>query len=395
MRASVHGAREFLARKTLVALKRSTLRTLLEPEGSLPPVLPVGSYSHNKSEQRITIKSGGTIDYFGLDHPEAIASTGYTGGGCDELVEFTEDDYAMLRGRARVRVRGVPRQIYSACNPGPPSHWIAERFGLALGHAGADGCEAIRTTSFDNDFLPRDYLDDLDTFVGLRRRRYVLGEWAGSDGLVYDAWDRDANVIAHHAEPARVIICVDYGYSHPFAALRLHVDSDGRCHVAREVYGRHMQRDAQVSAVRGLGGADAECVVYDSSAAELGDAMRQAGLPARPADKRSGSVLDGIARVQQRLARAGDGLPRLTVDPSCTETIREFETYEWAMDRSTGTRKDVPIKSHDHAMDALRYGVAYVDRGEVDVAVYTPGGPAESGRVTVDPREDLDWGWDG
>ena len=40
MRASICGAREGLCRKTVVALKRSTLKTLLEPDGLLPPILP-------------------------------------------------------------------------------------------------------------------------------------------------------------------------------------------------------------------------------------------------------------------------------------------------------------------------------------------------------------------
>jgi phage terminase large subunit len=52
---------------------------------------------------------------------------------------------------------------------------------------------------------------------------------------------------------------------------------------------------------------------------------------------------------------AGDGLPRLTVDPSCEDLIREFETYEYERDAS-GTQRDRPKKENDHALDALRYG---------------------------------------
>ena len=42
------GAREGLARKHLVSLKATTLRTLLEQDGKLPPVLPAGTYEHNR-----------------------------------------------------------------------------------------------------------------------------------------------------------------------------------------------------------------------------------------------------------------------------------------------------------------------------------------------------------
>ena len=61
MRASVQGAREGLCRKTVVALKRSTLKTLLEPDGLLPPILPQGSYEYKKIDGEIRIHGGGTI----------------------------------------------------------------------------------------------------------------------------------------------------------------------------------------------------------------------------------------------------------------------------------------------------------------------------------------------
>jgi phage terminase large subunit len=44
----------------------------------------------------------------------------------------------------------------------------------------------------------------------------------------------------------------------------------------------------------------------------------------------------------------------LTVDPSCVNTIAEFESYAY---NPRSLENDVPIKANDHAMDALRYGV--------------------------------------
>jgi phage terminase large subunit len=46
-------------------------------------------------------------------------------------------------------------------------------------------------------------------------------------------------------------------------------------------------------------------------------------------------------------------LPHLTVDPSCVNTIAEFESYQYPSGGKV--EKDVPIKANDHAMDALRY----------------------------------------
>jgi phage terminase large subunit len=60
------------------------------------------------------------------------------------------------------------------------------------------------------------------------------------------------------------------------------------------------------------------------------------------------------------LARAGDGRPRLTFAPACANTIAEFESYAWR--ETGGAMRDEPEKINDHAMDALRYGVMYLDK---------------------------------
>ena len=93
--------------------------------------------------------------------------------------------------------------------------------------------------------------------------------------------------------------------------------------------------------------------------------MLNNGLPARAA---KGRVLDGIATVQGLLQVQLDGRPRLTIDPSCVNTIAEFESYVWQDGR------DAPVKQNDHAMDALRYFVTWATSSveQVDRVVYRP-----------------------
>ena len=54
-RAQVVGSREGICRKHLVTLRASTLRTLLEPDGSAPAVLPPGTYEWNKSNRTMSV----------------------------------------------------------------------------------------------------------------------------------------------------------------------------------------------------------------------------------------------------------------------------------------------------------------------------------------------------
>lgn len=357
MRACTPGAREALCRKHRVTLTATTLVTLLRGDGMMPPVLPPGTYTINKAEGLIQLNGGGEIVYFGLDDPDKIGSRSLTGAALDEAVDFDERDWDMLQTRVSLDVPGVPRQVYGACNPGVPGHFLARRFGLAGGAQPLPGHVAFRTRSHENVFLPPDYLARIDTLTGVARKRLVLGEWVGSEGLVYDTWDRDAHVRERAGPWARVIIAVDDGNTNPCAMLLIGVDGDGRMHILREVYQSRMLTSAKIAAALDLArGYDIEAVVHDPAAAQLAMEMADRDLPVVAADN---AVSAGIAAVQQRLAPGPDGEPRLTVDPGCVNVIREMESYEWETGAAAQARER-PRKENDHAMDALRYGTMYL-----------------------------------
>lgn len=378
--ASVH-AREALVRKHLITLKATTLRTLLEGDGVMPPILPHGTYTHNKADKIIRIRGCGEIVYFGLDDPDKIGSYTLSGCGVDEAVELSDTDYAALRGRVSLKVDGLPNQLYSACNPSAPSHHLAVRFGLGGGHLPQPGTRAIVTCMADNAAnLPAEYIADAQTWTGLRKARYVDGLWAAAEGLVYDQWNTQVHVRERSGPWVREVVAVDEGYTNPFVRLRIGIDTDGRAHVLSEVYRPGMLVAEKVRTIREAA-TNAESVVIDPSAADVLAECRNAGLPTRPADN---AVFDGIQRVQARLAVMGDGMPRLTVDPSCVNLIREVEGYQWRKS-SQGTARDEPVKEADHAMDALRYAVSYIDAGyTLPFAVAVPGGRSVGDEVRTE-----------
>jgi PBSX family phage terminase large subunit len=358
-RASVVGSREGLCRKHLVTLKATTLRTLLEPDGMNPPVLPLGSYDHNKSEKIIRIRGGGEIVYFGLDQAEKIGSYSLTGVAVDEAVEITRDDFTQLVGRIRVAVEGLHNQLYMACNPAAPTHFLAEKFGLAQGHQIAKDCRVIQTKSADNFFLPQDYIDSLNEFTGLAHKRYVEGLWVGSEGIIYDRFDR--HTFVRHRDSNNFVRCIvgaDSGYTNPSVQLLVRIDGDGNLHIAEEYYKTKQLESSVIEHAKQWNEQhNVEVFVVDPSAASLIAGMRAAGLYVEPANNQ---VFSGIQCVQARLVVAGNGVPRLTIEPHCVNTIREFETYEWKT--SGGEVRDVPLKSSgDHAMDALRYLTVHCD----------------------------------
>ena len=227
----------------------------------------------------------------------------------------------------------------------------------------------ITTSSSDNPHLPSDYIDVLNSFTGVRKKRYVQGIWAGAEGVVYDTWDRSVHLkdkVITPDEVSKVLIGVDDGTTVPFAALRVLCLRSGHKHIERMVYRRNMLMQDKVAAIEELGPADA--VVVDPAASSLKLHLRQAGLIVRDAQN---EVIAGIQEVQTQLSTSPDGTPWLTVGTGCVDLVREIETYEWKTKKGVQSgeqMKDEVVKENDHAVDALRY-VCMDDRLPVSVAV--------------------------
>jgi phage terminase large subunit len=368
-RASRKGAREGLFRQRLVDLRSTTLKTLLEGDGGMPPVLFPGTYQHNQQAKTIRINGGGEIVYNGLDQGDVSRTFGSTGkasslnlsgAAFDEAVEMSEANIIQISGGIRIKVDGIPLQRYFACNPGPPSHWIAQRFGLEPGGHPRINHRRIEAPARLNHYLPKEFLDELANLEGVARDRYWLGKWVGSDGLVYDTWDRNIHVCTRDWEPTKTIIGVDFGYTDPFAMVVVHLDHDGRMHIDREHYETGLDND-QVCAI--IADAAKGATVYaDSADPGMIGTMQRKGVNVRGVKKGPDSIEFGIGLVQTRLRVQGDGKPRLTVDPNCLNTIREFESYERAR-ANDGGMKEKPIDKNNHAMDAIRYAVMEHDKG--------------------------------
>lgn len=73
---------------------------------------------------------------------------------------------------------------------------------------------------------------------------------------------------------------------------------------------------------------------------EIGDA----GFNVYPADK---AVSDGILFCKRK---------KIFIHKDSADLIKEIKNYSWKTDRN-GNVLDEPVKSNDHLMDAMRYGL--------------------------------------
>lgn len=182
---SYPGAPLALVRKVKASIAATTKMTFLR-DVLLPSHQP---FRQNKTEDWVELPNGSRITFFGLDAdpdtgvPSKVGSFDGAWIGVDEAVELDEGDWVMLEGR--LRSQAVPfRQLAAATNPGDPLHWLIRRFQeptprRRLWHA----------STFDNAFLPADYLDRMAALTGIYRSRYAEGLWVAVEGALWSPDD--------------------------------------------------------------------------------------------------------------------------------------------------------------------------------------------------------------
>lgn len=242
------GNRLGLFRKTMKALKATTLVTLLQGDGETGPVIPPEYiYNHHKTEHTIALLNGSTIVYGGIerdtDNESWIKSLNLGAVAVDQFEELGLQDYFLLMGRLRLATPAV-RQIFGACNPAHPGHWLYQRFFLNPG----PGRQVITSNALENTFLPPDYLARLNDLTGKYYERYILGKWVAFEGLVYEHWDAEHNVSReadYNPEHSNIVEWgIDDGYANPRAVLFVQRTSRD-IHIFGEHYqSRQLEEDA-------------------------------------------------------------------------------------------------------------------------------------------------------
>jgi phage terminase large subunit len=380
------GSRICLTRKTHTSLLKTTLRTLLEPDGDLPPVLPEGSYTYKEQKGRLFVHGGGEIVLAGCDNYLQLGSEQFSDVLIDEGIETEESEYIMLLGRLRVQyttLEGTPnvRSIATATNPGAPSHYLYQRF-YRDKHPNRRKWES---NTSENYYLPQDYKDSLNELHGMYRQRYYLGQWVAFEGAIYPMFDPDVHV-RHDPGPFDFyVIGVDHGMNHP-TAMRVHgcFHNSPASHVVAEYHEKgvispDIVKHAEASDIL----YNPAVFVVDPAAADLTEQLRQKGLTVALANN---DVQMGIRGIQNDLAFTKDSVPLLTMEPGCDKGNMEYHSYRWKEGR------DDPEKVNDDALDADRYARMYIRKGfgqQTGLIMLEGGGARE-----VKPYGGLERDWD-
>ncbi len=338
--------------------------------------------------------------------------------------EIVHKDFLDLLGRLRgaTRYEGDdptmpdtgPRWFILTTNP--TRNWVYRELvrpihELALGHANEkllcetdeDGkiifnddhmptpiIEIYEGATYENrDNIPDDYMKTLESiYKGQMRSRFLLGEWASYEGLVYPYFDEGIHVLSHHAikhyyeslqskvQGVTYLEGYDYGLAVPYCYILGFCDNFGNVFLMDGDYQKETPLDDHISSIKHLRseyGVDASNMILADPdifrrkttgrklvGKSISDMFMEDGIVCT---RGNSDISNGIVKVNQYLIPQRNhqnpitgeyNSPYLYVSDKLDWWINEISDYYW-MKNPMGEQQDKPVDKDDHAMDTTKY----------------------------------------
>lgn len=406
-----------------------------------------GSWS--KNDNTLVMNNGTTINFRYVSQQgksqenttSNLLSATYDFIGVDQVEdpEIAEKDFLDLLGRLRgnaeyigtdkTRPRSGPREIALTCNP--TRNWVWRRLvrplklyeqgvkaeGLMLGKDGKPIIELHEASTYTNSHnLGADFIETLEAaYTGQMRDRFLLGQWAAYEGLVYPEFDMTVHMV-EHSEVLRylsklrrdgytipIIQAYDHGMSQPSCYGLWFTDPYSNMILLDGFYQKEASPEWSANRMKGLLALyhlDNMFAEYDAPVVYADpDIFRRKGSTSKTVGISTASMFEelginmvagnndidnGIVKIRSLLAIKNKhrnpftnnlGAPHMFVSSKCDWWVNEITDYMWK--RSTdGELEDKPRDKNDHAMDMTKYACTHLPspaRAVVPREVIPPG----------------------
>ena len=245
------------------------------------------------------------------------------------------------------------------------------------------------STYENKDNLEADFIKTLEaSYKGQMRSRFLMGEWASYEGLVYPHYQESVHVVTHHkvenyykqlqmkTDAVTYIEGYDYGLAVPFCYLMGFVDNFGNVFLMDGAYEREVPLDDHIGAIKEIRAkyqVDASNMILADP-----DIFRRKGVGKKTVGKSiadmfmedgimcirgNNDIANGIVKVNQYLVPQRNhqnpitgewGAPFLYVSDKLEFWLAEISDYYWQKS-PTGEQIDKPMDKDDHAMDTTKY----------------------------------------
>lgn len=328
-------------------------------------ILP-GKDGWSAFHQRITLRNNAQIAFRSADDPERMRGQGLHWLWLDEARKTQKLVWETVKP-SLTEHRGA---AFITTSPNGYD-WVYKTFWrLAQNPKYQEpGYWAVKYKTIDNPAIPRDEIERARrTTDELWFRQEYEGEFVSFEGAIYG--HRVEPCVLHTDDDVRaqflpewpeippnlpVIIGLDPGADHPFAAVKLVVTHRGLLLI--DEYSRRQAAFADhVDVLRRWAIGHGEITwAIDRSASQAQIELAALGIHASAAENH---VVLGIQRVQSWMKSGRFGV----VEARCPMTLDELRSYRWknpitSIDGDEETSRETPYKVHDDLCDALRYGV--------------------------------------
>lgn len=309
----------------------------------------------HRTDNMVEVTKNGKTNYFyifgGKDERSQDLIQGITLAGMffDEVALMPQSFVNQATGRCSVE----GSKFWFNCNPDGPYHWFKTEW---IDKLTEKNLIYLHFTMDDNLSLSEKIKARYKSmYSGVFYQRYIEGLWTVAEGVIFDMFDKGKHVYNGILDYifGENYISIDYGTQNATVFLLWQKGKDGIWNCTKEYYysGRDQKKqktdkEFAEDLIEFTKDIKIKQVIVDPSAASFIAELKQKGFNIK---KAKNDVLDGIRLVGTLL---NDN--EIMFHENCKHTIKEFSAYIWD-EKAADRGEDKPIKSNDHAMDAVRY----------------------------------------
>lgn len=268
-------------------------------------------------------------------------------------------------------------------------NWFYETWMKGIEGAGNPDWWSLRMPSWANDVLfplGKEDPEILSLAEGLTDEAFnqeIGAEFSDFVGRVFKDFDEEMHVKKLLFNPEyETYGATDYGWTNPFVWLLIQVDRWQNVYVLGEVYGSHKRIDEVHHEILDKGLCPPGLRYFYPDPAEPGDTkILESNLRIQSQGGTGGEIKDRLRLIRKWLKIPGHLLreevkeeyriPKLYIDPSCTNLIREMNDYRYPHTKNEANvnEKELPLKKDDHGPEALgRFFAGYFGDKEETMA---------------------------
>jgi len=346
-------ALEFPNTRQLVARFRfNTAKKTIWMQTFLPLVrmiLPGSTDWYHVADGYIEFKNGSEIWLGGFDdkqRTEKILGSEYNNIYLNEVSELSYLIPEMALPRLAIKTPGLVNKAFFDCNPPSPLHWIHKLFYDEVDPRTGEPVKRpelygkLKLNPIDNiDNLPDNYIEDtLDILPPRARARFRDGQYVKAEGVIYEGFDEKC-LIDRDAIPVCEFYTVGLDFGLNMAAVlvgwagdHVYVLADhGAYNDTASAFNKDIREDRCWDEYNYI----AYC---DPSGGERIQEITNG-------DKANNSVEPGIDYINTKIERGEFHVAR-----GCNGVLMEINDY-------IRDEKERIVKTNDHYMDAMRYGI--------------------------------------